>query len=133
VRNGGKCFHREPANISIERDQFFINRVIPFWNNLHQALKEARKLNNFKAGLDNTKIALFLKQAFIFTQKKLTQLCIYVCLTQWHMSFTAITATTTTTPFLLDLDLVSMVEIQAKYLWIYNKDYYIFLLYKKLK
>ena len=82
VRNGGKCFHREPVNISIERDQFFINRVIPFWNNLHQALKEARKLNNFKAGLDNTKIALFLKQAFIFTQKKLTQLCIYVCLTQ---------------------------------------------------
>ena len=40
------------------------------------------------------------------------------------MSFTAITATTTTTtPFLLDLDLVRMVEIQAKYLWIYNKDY----------
>ena len=54
VRNGGIRFHREPANISTERDQFFINRVIPFWNNLHQALKEARKLNNFKAGLDNT-------------------------------------------------------------------------------
>ena len=28
VRNGGICFHREPANISTERDQFFINRVI---------------------------------------------------------------------------------------------------------
>ena len=28
VRNGEICFHRETANISIERDQFFINRVI---------------------------------------------------------------------------------------------------------
>ena len=52
VRNGGICFHREPANISTERDQFFINRVIPLWNNLPQAVKEARTLNSFKAGLD---------------------------------------------------------------------------------
>ena len=28
VRNGGIRCHREPANISTERDQFFINRVI---------------------------------------------------------------------------------------------------------
>ena len=66
MRNGGICFHREPANISTERDQFFINRVIPLWNNLHQALKEARKLNNFKAGLDNTKIALFISRQMTF-------------------------------------------------------------------
>ena len=39
LRNGGVSFHREPANITTERDQFFINRVIPLWNNLHQALK----------------------------------------------------------------------------------------------
>ena len=32
VRHGGVCFHREPANISTERDQFFIKRVIPLWN-----------------------------------------------------------------------------------------------------
>ena len=66
MRNGGIFFHREPANISTERDQFFIKRVIPLWNNLHQALKEARKLNNFKAGLDNTKIAVFIWRQMIF-------------------------------------------------------------------
>ena len=52
VRNGGKCFHREPANISIERGQFFINSGIPLWNNLSQTVKEAKTLNSFKAGLD---------------------------------------------------------------------------------
>ena len=29
ARNVCVCFQREPANISTERDQFFINRVIP--------------------------------------------------------------------------------------------------------
>ena len=52
LRNGGVSFHREPANITTERDQFFINRVIPLWNNLPQTVKEARTLNSFKAGLD---------------------------------------------------------------------------------
>ena len=53
VRNGGLCFHREPADISREGNQFFINRVIPLWNTVSQAVKEARTLSSFKAGLDS--------------------------------------------------------------------------------
>ena len=28
------CFHREPANVSRVRENFFINRTIPLWNDL---------------------------------------------------------------------------------------------------
>ena len=49
LRNGRACQHREPAKICTEREQFFLNRVIPLWNNLPQKVKEAKTLNSFKA------------------------------------------------------------------------------------
>ena len=47
VRNEGLCFHWEPANIFTEREQFFINRVIPLWYNLPQAVKESENTKQF--------------------------------------------------------------------------------------
>ena len=52
LRNEGICYQRENAKISTVRDKFFINRVVPLWNNLPQKVKEAKTLNSFKAGLD---------------------------------------------------------------------------------
>ena len=46
------CFHREPANIGKIRDNFFLNRTVPLWNDLPVKVKEAKSLNGFKAGLD---------------------------------------------------------------------------------
>jgi hypothetical protein len=55
LRKGGICFRREPANICTSRNEFFLNRVIPFWNELPQKVREAKTLNCFKAGLDDLK------------------------------------------------------------------------------
>ena len=33
-RAGGGRFHREPANVGKIRDDFFLNRTIPLWNDL---------------------------------------------------------------------------------------------------
>ena len=56
LRKGGICFRREPANICTPRNEFFLNRVIPFWNELPQKVRDdARTLNCFKAGLDDLK------------------------------------------------------------------------------
>ena len=52
LRRGGTCYRREPATICSERDHFFLNRVIPLWNNLPQKVKELISLDSFKAGLD---------------------------------------------------------------------------------
>ena len=41
---------REPANICTPRNEFFLNRVIPLWNELPQKVREAKSLNCFKAG-----------------------------------------------------------------------------------
>ena len=46
------CFHREPANIGKIRDNFFLNRTVPLWNDLPVKVKKAKSLNSFKAGLD---------------------------------------------------------------------------------
>ena len=45
LRRGGLCFHREPANICTSRNEFFLNRVIPLWNELPQKVREATILN----------------------------------------------------------------------------------------
>ena len=55
LRRGGTYFRREPANICTSRNEFFLNRVIPLWNELPQNVREARTLDCFKAGLDNLK------------------------------------------------------------------------------
>ena len=55
LRRGGLCFQREPANICTSRNEFFLNRVIPLWNELPQKVREATTLNSFKAGLDKEK------------------------------------------------------------------------------
>jgi len=55
LRRGGICFRREPANICAPRNEFFLNRVIPLWNEIPQNVREAKTLNCFKAGLDNLK------------------------------------------------------------------------------
>ena len=52
LRKGGICFRREPANICTSRNEFFLNRVIPLWNDLPQKNREAKSLNCFKAELD---------------------------------------------------------------------------------
>ena len=52
LRRKGWCFHREPANIGKNRDNFFLNRTNPLWNDLPGKVKEAKSLNGFKAGLD---------------------------------------------------------------------------------
>ena len=43
------CFHREPANIGKIRDNFFLNRTVPLWNDLPVKVKE---MDGFKAGLN---------------------------------------------------------------------------------
>ena len=56
LRRGGIVFRREPANICKSRNEFFLNRVIPLWNELPQKVREAATLNSFKAGLDKLKL-----------------------------------------------------------------------------
>ena len=51
-REGGVRFHRGPGKIRTERDEYFLSRVIPLWNQLPKKAKEARSLNSFKAELD---------------------------------------------------------------------------------
>ena len=46
-------FYRERAGICTEREKFFLNRVIPIWNELPSETKDAPTLNSFKARLDN--------------------------------------------------------------------------------
>jgi len=58
LRRGGICFRREPANICTSRNEFFLNRVIPLWNELPKTIREAATLNSFKAGLDKMKLFL---------------------------------------------------------------------------
>jgi hypothetical protein len=55
LRKRGICFRREPANICTIRNEFFLNKVIPFWNELPQKVRDAKTLNCFKAGLDDLK------------------------------------------------------------------------------
>ena len=46
------CLHRDPANRGKIRENFFLNRTIPLWNDLPVKVEEAKSLNGFKAGLD---------------------------------------------------------------------------------
>ena len=34
LRREEVCFHKEPANIGKNRDNFFLNRTVPLWNDL---------------------------------------------------------------------------------------------------
>ena len=52
LRRKGLCFHREPANIGKIRDNLFLNRTIPLWNDLPFKVNDAKSLNSFKAELD---------------------------------------------------------------------------------
>ena len=56
LRREGSCFRREPANICTSRNEFFLNRVIPIWNDLPQKNREAKSVNCFKAGLDGMEL-----------------------------------------------------------------------------
>ena len=53
------CFHREPANICKIRDNFFLNRTVPLWNDLSVKVKETNSLNGFKAGQMVQRLGLF--------------------------------------------------------------------------
>ena len=55
LRKGGIFFRREPGNICTSRNEYFLNRVIPIWNELPQNVREAGSVNGFKAGLDRLK------------------------------------------------------------------------------
>ena len=50
------CLHRESAKRGKIRDNFFLNRTIPFWNDFPLKVKEAKSLNGFKAGLDGLRL-----------------------------------------------------------------------------
>ena len=65
LRRGGICFRREPANICTSRNEFFLNRVIPLWNELPLKIREAKTLNSFKAGLDNWKLFITWKTSLL--------------------------------------------------------------------
>jgi hypothetical protein len=56
LRRGGIIFRREPATMCTPRNEFFLNRVFPLWNNLPQIIREAKSLNCFKAGLDRMEL-----------------------------------------------------------------------------
>lgn len=51
LRRHNLHFYREPSTSSI-RDNFFLNRTIPLWNELPFEVKDASTLNDFKAKLD---------------------------------------------------------------------------------
>ena len=40
------------VNLSTIRENFFLNRTIPLWNDLPPEVKDAATVNDFKAGLD---------------------------------------------------------------------------------
>ena len=59
----GKKFKKEAsvhsqgaANSGKKRDNFFLNRTIPLWNDLLVKVKDAKSLNGFNAGLDGLKL-----------------------------------------------------------------------------
>jgi hypothetical protein len=56
LRRGDIIFRREPATMCTPRNEFFLNRVFPLWNNLPQIIREAKSLNCFKAGLDRMEL-----------------------------------------------------------------------------
>lgn len=55
LRRHKKHFYRESNWNCPAREHFFLNRVIPLWNELPFELKDAKSLNSFKAGLDRLK------------------------------------------------------------------------------
>jgi hypothetical protein len=56
LRKEGSYFYRKPAKISTLKDKFFVNKTIPLWNDLPLEVKEAKSLNNFKAGLERQRL-----------------------------------------------------------------------------
>ena len=62
LKKGGLCFYRVPASVS--RDQFFLNRVIPLWNESPQKVTEAKtslKLNSTKRNFSKSKKKIFTR------------------------------------------------------------------------
>ena len=59
IRREGKSFHRKSVKISNTRENFFINKTIPLWNDLAVNVKEPGTLDSFKVRL--AKIKLFDK------------------------------------------------------------------------
>ncbi len=53
LRRHKNHFYREKPGLSNTRENFFLNRVIPLWNELPASIKDAENLNSFKAGLDS--------------------------------------------------------------------------------
>ena len=58
LRKGVTFFRGELANICTSRREFFLNRVIPLWNELPQKVRKAVTLNSFKAELGKMKLFL---------------------------------------------------------------------------
>ena len=48
----GCAFTGSQLNIGKIRDNFFLNRTVPLWNDLPVKVKEAKSLNGFRARLD---------------------------------------------------------------------------------
>ena len=64
LRRHNKHYYREKPGLCSARENFFINRIIPVWNELPGDVKEARNLNSFKAKLDKLeKFSVFLNLA----------------------------------------------------------------------
>ena len=58
LKEGVILFRREPANKCTTRNQFFLNKFIPLWNELPQKVREAVAPKSIKAGLDKMKLFL---------------------------------------------------------------------------
>ena len=60
LRNKKYCFLRESAKICYVRENFFLNRVIPIWNDLPFEVKNSKTVNSFKAKLDKLELFIYL-------------------------------------------------------------------------
>ena len=69
LRRGGMCFRGEPANICTSRKEFFLNRVIPIWNDLPQEVRGAKSLikKSLQGWVGQNEIIYGLKYSLLFS------------------------------------------------------------------
>ena len=53
LRRPSNLYREKTASNSLKvRENFFINRVLPIWNTLPKEVRDAKSVNDFKAGVD---------------------------------------------------------------------------------
>ena len=66
LRKGGICFRGEPANICTSRREFFLDKVIPLWNELPKEVRGAPILNNNNTTNITTKGFPLYKESLLY-------------------------------------------------------------------